>query len=62
MRIRAKKPTGAPTEEDFIRAATAVYNSEENSSNMYTYFQDGDLDVGTKFEFVGTHLFLRTIR
>ena len=62
MRMHAKTPTGAPSDEDFIRAATAVFNADANISNMYSFFQDKDLETGPKFEFLDALLFLRSTR
>ena len=62
MRMHAEDPTGAPSDDYFIRAATAVFNAEANISNMYSLFQDKDLETGPKFEFLDALLFLRSTR
>ncbi|PXF47014.1 hypothetical protein BWQ96_03204 [Gracilariopsis chorda] len=60
MAIKEKKPTGSPTEEIF-RAATAVYNSEGNMSNMYSYLPDSCLEYGDNFEFLDVLFFFFVI-
>lgn len=61
--IMAAKPTGSPSHDDIIRAATACYNGRAKVSNMYSFFGDSPVDEGASFIFLncyewlkGTHL------
>lgn len=58
--MKAKKPTGSPTEEDFFRAATAVYNGEALISNMYTFLRDASVPIGPMFPFLDCLHFFRS--
>lgn len=58
--IKKKMTTGSPTEEDIMRAATAVYNGDANLSNMYTYLRDSSVYCGPAFVFHDCFLFLRS--
>lgn len=59
LSVKAREPTGSPSEEDIERAALAVYNGEVNISNMYTYLRDSTVDVGVDFLFRDALIFLR---
>lgn len=60
MSIKARDPTGSPTEEQIERAALAIYNGEATLSQMYTYLTDRTMDVGTEFQFAHDLKFMRT--
>lgn len=57
--IKAKNPTGSPSEEDITRAAQAVYNGDATIANMYTYFRDSSVDAGAQFPFLDCLWYLR---
>ena len=58
--IKARDPTGSPTDEQIERAALAVYNGEANLSQMYSYFTDRTKDAGSAFVFYDSLKFFRT--
>lgn len=58
--LKEKNPTGAPTEDDIERAATAVYNGDATLAQMYSYFRDATLSPGTPFTFLECLRYLRT--
>ena len=55
-----RKPTGSPSDDNIMRAATAIYNGEGTIANMYSYFNDKELSYGVCFSFVLTLTYLRT--
>lgn len=58
--MKSRDPTGSPTDEQFERAALAVYNGEATISQMYTYFRDRTVDAGVDFQFSEALKFLRS--
>lgn len=58
--MRKKNPTGSPTDEDFLRAATAVYNGDATIANMSTYFRNASVPCGPTFLFLKCLYFFRT--
>lgn len=58
--IKAKKPTGAPNENEIERDDLAVYNGESIIGNMYTFFMDATIDLGPPFVFKDALEYLRT--
>lgn len=44
--LKAKKPTGDPTEENIERAALAVYNGNARLCEMYAYLRDPSVPPG----------------
>lgn len=58
--IKAKKPTGGPSEDDIERAAVAVYNGEGTIGQMYTFIRDRTSDVGEPFPYKQALSYLRT--
>jgi len=57
--IKRKKPTGSLSEEDLVRAVTAIYNGDANMSHIYAYLRDSNVDCGPKFIFVECLTFFR---
>jgi len=57
--IKAKKPTGDPSEEDIERASLAVYNGDARIGDMYTYISDRTVDPGPDFPFRDALWYLR---
>ena len=43
-RVKACKPTGGPTEEDIVNAATAIYNKKATIPEIYYYFKKPDIE------------------
>lgn len=57
--IKAKKPTGDPTEEDIERAALAVYNGDAKVCDLYTYLRDFSVSAGPEFPLKDALFYLR---
>ena len=57
--IKAKQPTGSPSEKDLQRAVQAVYNGDATIADMYTYLRDESIDLGATFPFIDCLSFLR---
>lgn len=58
--IKARNPTGGPTEEDIERAALAIYNGEGTLGTMYTYLRSCTTDVGPEFPFMEAFKYLQS--
>ena len=56
--IKARNPTGSPTNIDIERAAVAIYNGEGTYGTMYTYLRSSTMDVGPEFQYMEAFRYL----